>query len=203
MTKPTIRKDLSELHNRRLLTRTHGGAIAVASHLEQTLHDRGEQHREAKQKIAQACREEIARGESVFLDSGTTVQWIAEGLEPLDLNILTNALGVANTVAGRAGLRHTLVGGTVTVRLAVSGDDMSLQVTDTGVGIGPDDIEKLGTPFFTFQDALRRIPYWHNLGITDVYASPFLAARPGSAAPLRQCRRRWKRVFVGISRLGH
>ncbi len=33
---------------------------------------------------------------------------------------------------------------------------------------------------FTFQDALRRIPYWHNLGITDLYASPFLAARPGS-----------------------
>jgi (1->4)-alpha-D-glucan 1-alpha-D-glucosylmutase len=33
---------------------------------------------------------------------------------------------------------------------------------------------------FTFQDALRRIPYWHDLGITDLYASPFLAARPGS-----------------------
>jgi (1->4)-alpha-D-glucan 1-alpha-D-glucosylmutase len=33
---------------------------------------------------------------------------------------------------------------------------------------------------FTFEDALARIPYWHNLGITDLYASPFLAARPGS-----------------------
>jgi DeoR/GlpR family transcriptional regulator of sugar metabolism len=113
VTEPTIRKDLSELHIRGLLRRTHGGAIAVESHLEQTLHDRGEQHREAKQKIAEACRAEIRRGESVFLDSGTTVQWIAEGLEPLDLNILTNALGVANAVAGRPGLRHTLLGGSV------------------------------------------------------------------------------------------
>lgn len=33
---------------------------------------------------------------------------------------------------------------------------------------------------FTFRDALRRIPYLHGLGITDLYASPFLAARPGS-----------------------
>ncbi|MBM2618609.1 DeoR/GlpR transcriptional regulator [Actinoplanes sp. LDG1-06] len=113
VTEPTIRKDLSELHNRRLLRRTHGGAIAVESHLEQTLHDRSGQHRDAKLKIAQACRAEIARGESVYLDSGTTVQAIAEGLEPLDLNILTNALGVAHAVAGREGLRHTLLGGTV------------------------------------------------------------------------------------------
>jgi DeoR family fructose operon transcriptional repressor len=113
VTEPTIRKDLSELHSRRLLRRTHGGAIAVESRLEQTLHDRGELHRAAKQKIAHACRAEIARGESVYLDSGTTVQAIAEGLEPADLNILTNALGVANAVAGREGLRHTLLGGSV------------------------------------------------------------------------------------------
>lgn len=113
VTEPTIRKDLSDLHNRRLLRRTHGGAIAVESRLEQTLHDRGELHRAAKQKIAQTCRDEITRGESVYLDSGTTVQAIAEGLEPADLNILTNALGVANVVAGREGLRHTLLGGTV------------------------------------------------------------------------------------------
>jgi DeoR/GlpR family transcriptional regulator of sugar metabolism len=113
VTEPTIRKDLSELHNRRLLRRTHGGAIAVDSRFEQTLHDRHELHRADKQKIAEACRDEISRGESVYLDSGTTVQAIAEGLEPDDLNILTNALGVAAAVAGREGLRHTLLGGSV------------------------------------------------------------------------------------------
>lgn len=113
VTEPTIRKDLSDLHDRRLLRRTHGGAIAVEPRLEQTLHDRGGQHRDAKRRIAEACRAEIRRGASVFLDSGTTVQAIAEGLEPLDLNILTNALGVAHAVAARPGLRHTLLGGTV------------------------------------------------------------------------------------------
>ena len=33
---------------------------------------------------------------------------------------------------------------------------------------------------FTFRQALEQIPYLADLGITDVYASPFLAARSGS-----------------------
>src|SRR5262249_51706362 len=33
---------------------------------------------------------------------------------------------------------------------------------------------------FTFQDALRIVPYLHDLGITHCYASPLLQARPGS-----------------------
>src|SRR5262245_58634533 len=33
---------------------------------------------------------------------------------------------------------------------------------------------------FTFHDAMAIIPYLHELGITHLYASPFLAARPGS-----------------------
>jgi (1->4)-alpha-D-glucan 1-alpha-D-glucosylmutase len=34
--------------------------------------------------------------------------------------------------------------------------------------------------FFLFSDARRIIPYLHDLGITDVYASPFFLAKPGS-----------------------
>src|SRR6266446_5223898 len=33
---------------------------------------------------------------------------------------------------------------------------------------------------FTFRDACRLVPYLHDLGITDCYASPYLRARPGS-----------------------
>lgn len=34
---------------------------------------------------------------------------------------------------------------------------------------------------FTFRDARRLVPYLHELGVTDVYASPYLKARAGSA----------------------
>jgi (1->4)-alpha-D-glucan 1-alpha-D-glucosylmutase len=33
---------------------------------------------------------------------------------------------------------------------------------------------------FTFRDATRLVPYLHELGITDIYASPYFKARPGS-----------------------
>src|SRR4051812_9431639 len=33
---------------------------------------------------------------------------------------------------------------------------------------------------FTFNDATKLIDYFQELGITDLYASPFLMARPGS-----------------------
>jgi (1->4)-alpha-D-glucan 1-alpha-D-glucosylmutase len=33
---------------------------------------------------------------------------------------------------------------------------------------------------FTFSDAARIVPYLHDLGISDLYASPYLQARPGS-----------------------
>ncbi|MBI3977308.1 MAG: malto-oligosyltrehalose synthase [Chloroflexi bacterium] len=34
---------------------------------------------------------------------------------------------------------------------------------------------------FTFADATRLVPYWHALGISHLYTSPYLRARPGSA----------------------
>src|ERR671936_451218 len=33
---------------------------------------------------------------------------------------------------------------------------------------------------FRFADAQALVPYFHRLGITDLYVSPFLKARPGS-----------------------
>src|SRR5437868_13189327 len=33
---------------------------------------------------------------------------------------------------------------------------------------------------FTFRDAAAIVPFLHELGITDLYASPYLKARPGS-----------------------
>ncbi|MCC6468809.1 MAG: hypothetical protein IT563_10855 [Alphaproteobacteria bacterium] len=45
-------------------------------------------------------------------------------------------------------VKFTPSGGAVTVRLTAGGGDAMLQVVDTGIGIAPEDIAKLGTPFF-------------------------------------------------------
>jgi DeoR family fructose operon transcriptional repressor len=111
VTEPTIRKDLRELERQRLLRRTHGGAIAIQPRYEPTIEDRSLLHREAKERIADACLDEIARGDSIFLDSGTTVEMIAERIDRLHVNVLTNALGVATILADKPAIRHTLIGG--------------------------------------------------------------------------------------------
>jgi DeoR family fructose operon transcriptional repressor len=113
VSEPTIRKDLSALEQQRRLRRTHGGAIAVHPQFEPTMDARGALHGEAKDLIARACLEEIARGDSIFLDSGTTVQRIADLLDQAHVNVLTNALGVAQGLADKPTIRHTLLGGSV------------------------------------------------------------------------------------------
>jgi DeoR family fructose operon transcriptional repressor len=114
VSEPTIRKDLSLLERERFLRRTHGGAIAVRPQLEPTIDDRSMLNAEAKDVIARACVAEIARGDSVFLDSGTTVQRIARLIDQEHVNILTNSLPVATALADKPpSIRHTLLGGTV------------------------------------------------------------------------------------------
>jgi signal transduction histidine kinase len=58
--------------------------------------------------------------------------------------ILLNLLGNA--------VKFTPPGGKVTVRLTACGPDAIFQVVDTGVGISPANVAKLGTPFFRVED---------------------------------------------------
>lgn len=111
VSEPTIRKDLTELERQRLLRRTRGGAIGVEVHGEITLADRQPLNAEAKARIARACRALVGRGDSVYVDSGTTAEAIASVLDVPDLNVLTNAVRVAEIIATRGIARHTLVGG--------------------------------------------------------------------------------------------
>ena len=56
-------------------------------------------------------------------------------LKQMALNLLANAL------------KFTPRGGHVTAAVSASGDELQLQVADTGVGIAPADLERLGRPF--------------------------------------------------------
>ncbi|KAK1184370.1 DeoR/GlpR family DNA-binding transcription regulator [Streptomyces sp. NBS 14/10] len=119
VTEPTVRKDVADLARQQLLRRTHGGAMAVRPAFEPDLPSRVTRHAEAKTKIARACLELIRGGDAVFLDGGSTVLRIAEllaeasaGQPPRNINVLTNAIGVAQTLADREGIRHTVLGGT-------------------------------------------------------------------------------------------
>jgi DeoR/GlpR family transcriptional regulator of sugar metabolism len=114
VTEPTIRKDLSALQERGLLKRTHGGALAVHPNVDRELAERQAAHRAGKEAIAGACMRLLRDGDSVFLDSGTSVEAVARHLAAdghLRLSVLTNSLGVADALADVPSIDCVLLGG--------------------------------------------------------------------------------------------
>src|SRR5215207_4019074 len=115
VTEPTIRKDLSALQARGLLKRTHGGALAVHPSVDRELTGRRGAHPSDKEAIAEACLRLLGDGDSVFLDSGTTVEALARRLGAdggkLRLSVLTSSLGVATALADVPSVDCVLLGG--------------------------------------------------------------------------------------------
>jgi DeoR/GlpR family transcriptional regulator of sugar metabolism len=102
-----------------VLKRAHGGAIALRPVIERELSQREVTNREVKAAIGRACLALLDDGDSVFLDTGTTVGAIATAIAadphaaPRNLVVLTNAINVATTLADVPGLEHVLLGGQV------------------------------------------------------------------------------------------
>ena len=117
VTEPTIRKDLSALQERGLLKRAHGGALAVHPPIDRELAGRQTAHRDGKEAIARSCVELLRDGDSLFLDSGTTVEAIARTIardsRGLRLSVLTSSLSVATALADVRSIDCVLVGGQV------------------------------------------------------------------------------------------
>jgi DeoR/GlpR family transcriptional regulator of sugar metabolism len=115
VTEPTIRKDLRVLQSRGLLKRTHGGALAMQPTVERELAGRQAANPAAKEAIANACVRLVQDGDSVFLDSGTTVSAVAGAIAAksagLRLSTLTTSLGVADRLADVPGIDCVLLGG--------------------------------------------------------------------------------------------
>jgi DeoR family fructose operon transcriptional repressor len=94
---PTIRADLGVLEARRLLRRTHGGAIAMETTLYEPPYAERERERQSeKAKIGRLAAERVRDHETVILDAGTTTFEIAVCLkERLGLTVVTNSLEAA------------------------------------------------------------------------------------------------------------
>src|SRR4051812_44406788 len=72
------------------------------------------------------------------------------------LNLVSNAI------------KFTERGGTVTVSAAVEGSRLELRVSDTGVGIAPEDLKRIGDPFFQAGTTYQRRHEGTGLGLSIV-----------------------------------
>ncbi|EJN57365.1 HTH-type transcriptional regulator GlpR [Halogranum rubrum] len=75
----TVRRDLTDLVDRNLVERTHGGAVPVTNvGVERPFNRRFVQHLERKQAIAERAVQEISEGHVVYFDAGTTTMQVAK-----------------------------------------------------------------------------------------------------------------------------
>lgn len=114
VTPQTIRKDLNELCDRRLLSRVHGGAI-VASGVRNVAYDARRFVAAAeKQSIGRAAARLVADGSSLFIDIGTTTEEVAEALaDHTNMLVITNNLNVAMRLHRLDGFEVIVAGGPV------------------------------------------------------------------------------------------
>ena len=108
----TIRRDLAILEQQRLLSRTHGGAVAHTVTYELPLRYKGVRHAEEKQRIARAAAALVSEGTAVGLTGGTTATEVARALaDKQQLTIVTNALNIASELGVRPNLKLIVTGG--------------------------------------------------------------------------------------------
>jgi DeoR family fructose operon transcriptional repressor len=115
VTTETIRRDLSELQEQRLLRRVHGGAVAWEStEFEPLLTVRTDQHDDEKRRIAKLAIAELPDTGTIIIDSGSTLGRFAEAV-PSDttLRVITNSLPIAMTLAEHDEVEVIAIGGKV------------------------------------------------------------------------------------------
>lgn len=122
----TIRRDLQELENRKLLIRIHGGAKRVGQHIsfEADMQTKTKENVSAKQMIAKLAVKQIEKDDVIYLDAGSSTlelipllptgtplkvvtNSVKHAAQLIDLNIDTIILGGAIKLSTNATLGNT------------------------------------------------------------------------------------------------
>jgi DeoR/GlpR family transcriptional regulator of sugar metabolism len=113
----SIRRNLEQLEGAGLVKRVHGGVQAIARPGQPSVYEaRLLQHPAEKRAIGRAAAELIRSGDTVFLDSGTTVLEVARAisrtlLESGGLTIVTRSLVIAGDLRRFRQIRLVVLGG--------------------------------------------------------------------------------------------
>jgi DeoR family glycerol-3-phosphate regulon repressor len=110
----TIRKDLNDLCERRLLTRVHGGALFPSGIENLEYEERRRIAADEKAAIGRAAAELIPDNASLFINIGTTTEAVSEALlDHKGLMVITNNINVANRMRVYPTIEVIIAGGVV------------------------------------------------------------------------------------------
>ncbi|WP_216831805.1 DeoR/GlpR family DNA-binding transcription regulator [Alkalihalobacterium elongatum] len=109
----TIRRDLTDLEKANKLKRVHGGASLIKKRLiEPTLDEKTVKNNQEKIEIARYASQFIEKGESIYLDAGTTVTEMIPFLREKEVVVVTNAINNINSLVEH-GIETHVIGGFV------------------------------------------------------------------------------------------
>lgn len=114
VTPQTIRKDLNDLCDQRMLTRIHGGALFPSGIENMEYEARRNIASDEKEAIGRAASRLIPDGASLFINIGTTTEAVSKSL--LDHNglmVITNNINVANRMRVYPTIEVVIAGGVV------------------------------------------------------------------------------------------
>ncbi|MSP83314.1 MAG: DeoR/GlpR transcriptional regulator [Alphaproteobacteria bacterium] len=108
----TIRRDIKVLADEGRVVKIHG-AVALPDILRESAFElRLRENADGKKAIAKAAAREIANGDSVMLDTGSTTAHVAYALrDHRELTVVTNSIDIARALATRNGNRVFMAGG--------------------------------------------------------------------------------------------
>lgn len=96
----SIRRDLSQLHEDGLITRTYGGAVALnGSSTETPFNERKVANFDEKDRIGKVAAALIQEGETIFIDGGTTTECIIPYLLDKRITVVTYGLNIVNRLS--------------------------------------------------------------------------------------------------------
>jgi DeoR/GlpR family transcriptional regulator of sugar metabolism len=108
----TIRSDLTALEQAGHLIRVQGGAVPAIK--KRNAAAGAAANAQEKKQIAQRLAEMVKDGDTLFINSGTTTDFVASALEARsNLNIVTNSLSVATLLGEIPSFRVILLGGEI------------------------------------------------------------------------------------------
>ncbi|WP_407928535.1 DeoR/GlpR family DNA-binding transcription regulator [Clostridium guangxiense] len=110
----TIRRDLQEMENRKILKRTHGGAVKIdITNFEPSFIDKKDEKLGEKLAIAKYAASIIKDGDTIILDSGTTTLEVAKNILAKNLTVITNSIDIAEQLSNNKDMELIITGGSL------------------------------------------------------------------------------------------
>jgi len=110
----TVRRDLSDLEQKGLLKKTHGGAVRVEKAMWLPTIEEGQKEAAAeKSAIAAKAAQYIEDGDTVFLMGSTITQMIIPSISGKKLTVVTNSLDVGKSLCPYDNIETIIIGGKI------------------------------------------------------------------------------------------